>query len=35
MVKSMKTGSVLIDIAIDQGGTVEGIHQQQLVILFM
>jgi alanine dehydrogenase len=26
MVKSMKTGSVLIDIAIDQGGTVEGIH---------
>ena len=26
MVKSMKEGSVLVDIAIDQGGTVEGIR---------
>lgn len=26
MVKSMKPGSVLVDIAIDQGGTVENIH---------
>ncbi|EHJ08047.1 alanine dehydrogenase [Staphylococcus simiae] len=26
MVRSMKPGSVIVDISIDQGGTVEGIH---------
>src|SRR6185295_14933364 len=26
MVKSMKKGSVIVDVAIDQGGCVEGVH---------
>jgi alanine dehydrogenase len=27
MVASMRTGAVIIDCAIDQGGTIEGIHE--------
>ena len=33
MLKVMKRGSVIVDVAIDQGGCVEQVNQQPMLIL--